>query len=314
MQGNHTLARADARAGSTDEARLHGALVIDKPSGITSHDVVNRLRRITGIKKIGHLGTLDPMATGVLPLLVGRVTRLAQFFTRHDKTYEATVRFGFATDSYDADGVPLSPPSDVALESGRIEILLDSFRGTFQQVPPPVSAKKIGGTPAYKLVRQHVEVELKPVQVTVFALDILRFDGIHLDLRVHCSSGTYVRAIAHELGKMAGCGAHLSALRRTASGDFSLDQARTLEQLAQMAADGRLEESVVPPAALLPTFSSQYVDEITVGRIRQGRDFAFSPFRPNRESRFVKALDPAGDLVAIGELVLPNLCHPTVVL
>jgi len=177
-----------------------------------------------------------------------------------------------------------------------------------------VSAKKIGGTPAYKLVRQNVEVELKPVQVTVFALDILKFDGVRLDLRVHCSSGTYVRAIAHELGKMAGCGAHLSGLRRTVSGDFALDQARTLEKLAELAAESRLEEAVVPPAELLPTFSSQYVDEVTVGRIRQGRDFAVSPFRPNRESRFVKALDPAGDLVAIGELVLPNLCHPTVVL
>jgi tRNA pseudouridine55 synthase len=314
MQGDYTLVRADARATGLDATRLDGALVVDKPAGLTSHDVVNRLRRILGIKKIGHLGTLDPMATGVLPLLIGRATRLAQFFSRNDKIYEAVIRFGFATDTFDAEGEPAGPPCTAEIEPDRIEILLDSFRGRFSQTPPPVSAKKVGGVPAYKLTRQNIAVELAPVDVEVFALDVLSIQGSDLHVRVHCSSGTYVRSIAHHLGQMAGCGAHLARLRRTLSGDFALDQARTIEQLQALAEAQRLEEAIVPPATLLPGFSSQYVDEITVGRIRQGRDFSVSPFRPNRESKFVKALDPAGDLVAIGELVLPNLCHPNVVL
>lgn len=314
MQGNETLVRADARAAGPDGTRYDGAIIIDKPAGCTSHDVVNRLRRITGIRKIGHLGTLDPMATGVLPLLIGRATRLAQFFSRNDKIYEAVVRFGFATSTYDAEGEPRGEATEPLIERGRLEILLDAFRGRFLQTPPPVSAKKIAGVPAYKLARQNVAVELAPEEVEVFSLELLSFEGRDLRIRVHCSSGTYVRSIAHDLGKAAGCGAHLAGLRRLQAGDFTLEQAHTLEAIGDASAAGTLESLIVAPSALLPAFSSQYVDDVTVGRIRQGRDFPVSPFRPNRESRFVKAVTSSGDLVAIGELVLPNLCHPNVVL
>ncbi len=297
-----------------EEARLDGALVVDKPEGWTSHDVVARIRKIAGTRKVGHLGTLDPLATGVLPVLLGRATRLAQFFTRNDKTYEGAIRFGWATDTYDRDGAPAGPRVEPAFTRERLDLVLDRFRGVFSQVPPPVSAKKVGGVPAYRLARREQPVALAPVEVTVHALEVIDFTGERACIRVRCSAGTYVRAIAHEAGQLLGCGAHLETLRRTESGDFRVGQAFTLEQLAALAAEDRLGEALIPPAELLPHFSAQIVDEVTAGRIRQGRDFAVSPFRLNRESRFVKAIAPSGELIAIGELRLPNLCHPSVVL
>ena len=293
---------------------VDGVITVDKPQGWTSHDVVNKLRRIALTKKVGHLGTLDPMATGVLPMIVGRATRLAQFFTRNEKIYEGTIRFGFATNSYDADGSPISEPRTVDFESAQLEIWLDQFRGELQQTPPPVSAKKIGGKKAYELARANIAVELKPVAVTVFELALLGFDGVEARVRIHCTAGTYVRSIAHDVGRLAGCGAHLSALRRTASGDFTIETARTLEELAALASEGRLAEALIPAAKLLPDFPAEMVDAITVGRIRQGRDFHVSPFHVRPGARFVKAISHEGQLVAIGEAKLPNIYHPVLVL
>jgi len=293
---------------------VDGVITVDKPQGWTSHDVVNKLRRIAGTKKVGHLGTLDPMATGVLPMIVGRATRLAQFFTRNEKVYEGTIRFGFATDSYDADGRPAAEPAPVDFGEAQLEPWLNQFRGEFEQTPPPVSAKKIDGKKAYEYARANIPVELKPVPVTVFELALLGFDGTDARVRIHCTAGTYVRSIAHELGQLAGCGAHLSALRRTASGDFTIDSARTLEELAALATEGRLEEALVPAAKLLPDFPAEMVDAITAGRIRQGRDFHVSPFRVRPGAKFVKAISHEGQLVAIGEAKLPNIYHPVLVL
>ncbi|HEY3443854.1 MAG TPA: tRNA pseudouridine(55) synthase TruB [Paludibaculum sp.] len=293
---------------------MNGVIVVDKPQDWTSHDVVNRMRRLAGTKKVGHLGTLDPMATGVLPLMLNKATRLAQFFSMNEKTYEGTVRFGFATNTYDAEGEATSPDAAPALSEDQAERLFAPFRGTFQQVPPVVSAKKINGRPAHELARKNIPVEMKPVEVTVLALDILRVEGSEVDIRVHCTAGTYLRSIAHDAGCLLGCGAHLSRLRRIQSGAFAIAQARTLEQLGALAEAGNLAEALIPSAQLLPGIPLEYVDQMTETHIRQGRDFRVSPFRSRGEARLVKAVNGEGELIAIGEAVLPNIYHPMLVL
>lgn len=292
---------------------MDGVIVIDKPEGWTSHDVVAKARRIVKTKRVGHLGTLDPIATGVLPLVVGRATRLAQFYTRSDKIYEGIVRFGWSTDTYDRAGEPAGDPVPVTLDAAELEPLLEQFRGEILQTPPPVSAKKVDGRRAYELARKAVAVELEPVKVQIFELELLGIEGADVRLRAHCSGGTYMRSIAHDLGKALGCGAHLHQLRRLASGEFEIAQARTMAQLESLAADDRLLDALVPSVELLPGFPGVYVDELTEAQIRNGRNFPASPFRP-AAGRFVKALTRQGDLVAIGEAVLPNLYHPVVVL
>ncbi len=293
---------------------MDGVIIINKPVGWTSHDAVNKVRRLVGTRRVGHLGTLDPIATGVLPLVVGRATRLAQFFTRNDKVYDATVRFGYSTDSYDSAGTATSPITQTQLDPQQLLSLLEGFRGIFLQTPPPISAKKIGGTPAYKLARKNVPVELKPVEVTVFSLEMLACDGAEARLQVHCSAGVYLRSIAHELGQALGCGAFLKSLCRLASGQFLLEDSWTWEALEELARENRIAEALIPAARLLPEFPSERVDALTAGQIRQGRDFRVSPFRVAKGARYVKAISPDGELVAIGEARMPNLYHPILVL
>jgi tRNA pseudouridine55 synthase len=292
---------------------MNGAIVVDKPEGWTSHDVVNRMRRLAGTKKVGHLGTLDPLATGVLPLLLNRATRLAQFYTANDKAYEGAIRFGFATTTYDAAGEPAGPQSDPVLTPEDVERALAPFRGAFPQTPPPVSAKKIQGRPAYELARKNIPVELKPVDVTVRRLEVLSITGCTVEVIVECSAGTYVRSIAHDAGQTLGCGAHLCRLRRVASGAFLIGQARTLDELGELASTGRLAEALIPAADLLPSMPAEMVDQLTEAQIRQGRDFRVSPFKARGESRLIKAVNSQGQLVAIGEAVLPNVYHPVLV-
>jgi len=293
---------------------VDGAIIVDKPAGWTSHDVVNKMRRLAGTRRIGHLGTLDPGATGVLPLVVGRATRMAQFYTRSSKVYEGVIHFGYSTDSYDADGERTSPESAVTLDRVTLEFILDRFRGEFAQTPPPVSAKKIGGRKAYEFARKQQAVELKPVDVHVYALDMIGIEGCEATVRVHCSAGTYLRGIAHQAGQALGCGAFLKNLRRTVVGDFQIAQARTLEELSALAEQGRMEEALIPAARLLPEFPAEIVDTVTAGQIRNGRDFRVSPFQSRASPRYVKAVTPQGELVAIGEARLPNLYHPVLVL
>jgi len=214
---------------------MNAVLIIDKPAGLTSHDVVNRARRILGERSIGHLGTLDPMATGVLPLVTGSLTRLAQFYTASEKTYEGTIRFGFATDTYDADGEPTTTPQPVHLRPAEIESLAARFRGVIEQIPPPFSAKKIKGVPAYKLARQQKEVVLKPVRVEIKEFEILAVDLDRVRFRARVASGTYMRSVAHDMGRELACGAHLESLRRTTVAEFTLEDAHTLEELAEAA-------------------------------------------------------------------------------
>ena len=292
---------------------LDGVIVVDKPEGLTSHDVVAKVRRIAGTRRVGHLGTLDPIATGVLPLVLGRATRLAQFYTRSDKIYEGVVRFGWSTDTYDRAGSPTSARRDVQLDAAELERHLEQFRGEFLQTPPPVSAKKVAGRRAYELARQAVAVELEPVRVHLYELTLLDLHGAEARLRAHCSGGTYLRSIAHDLGQSLGCGAHLQELRRVASAEFDLAQARTLAQLESLVAEDRLLDAFVPAADLLPEFPNVFVDESAVTTIRQGRNFAASAFRAQPAARHVKALSRHGELIAVGEAVLPNTYHPVVV-
>lgn len=293
---------------------MNGLVLIDKPAGCTSHDVVNRWRKLANTKRTGHLGTLDPLATGLLALITGTATRLAQFFGKDDKTYLAEIAFGFESDTYDADGEVVStgvaPPSDPAV----IQAALDGFRGRLLQTPPPVSAKKIAGVPAYKLARKNIPVILEPVEIEIKELEICDFSDGKLKLLVSSSAGTYIRSLAHDLGRVLGCGAILSNLRRVRIGEFTVEQARTIPELENLAATGRLSEAVIPAACLLPDMPAEHFDSFVVAQIRQGRDFRTSPFVVRPGAPRVKALSRSGELIAIGEMVMPNLYHPSTVL
>ncbi len=294
--------------------QLDGVIVVDKPEQWTSHDVVSKMRGIAGTRRVGHLGTLDPIATGVLPLMIGQATRLARFWDGSEKEYEAVVRFGFATSTYDRAGEPCGPDTTPNITADQIEACLAPMRGEIEQTPPPVSAKKINGVPAYKLARKNIAVDLAPVPVSIYELSLLGVEGTHGRLRVRCSAGTYVRSIAHEVGLSLGCGAHIDSLVRTRSGPFRIEQASTLERLQGLKNEGRLAEALVATRDLLPEFPAVFVDDVAVTHIRQGRDFNVSPFRVNTGAPHVKAIGPDGRLVAIGRIAMPNVYHPMVVL
>lgn len=306
---------------------MNGVLIIDKPPGLTSHDVVGRARRILGERSIGHLGTLDPMATGVLPLVVGNFTRLAQFYLHSEKCYEGTIRFGFSTDTYDAEGDPTCSPQAVSLDKEKLELVAAKFRGLIEQIPPPFSAKKIKGVPAYKLARKHQEVILKPVQVEIKELQFLSVDKNRVQFRAHVASGTYMRSVAHDMGRMLGCGAHLEVLRRTAVSEFRLEEACTLEELGQAAGNSDVERTsssgggrftaadldkyFVHPRKLLPDFPSVAADEATAARIRAGRTVNLPELS---RARLVKVFVGQANLIAIASRVAGSLFHPKIVL
>jgi tRNA pseudouridine55 synthase len=294
---------------------VNGLIVIDKPAGITSHDVVYRLRRITGEKSIGHLGTLDPMATGVLPLLIGKYTRLAQFFSTAEKAYSGAIRFGFATDTYDADGEPSGPDCSDAAGSLALEKLraaASRFHGTIEQMPPPFSAKKIAGKPAYKLAREGKPVELKPVPITIAAFEIAALTGWEAEFTMEISSGGYVRSVAHEMGLALGCGAHLSRLRRTRAGVFTLAEAHSLEVLETLAGDVEaLGLLCIHPRTLLPEMPSVAADAESLGRLRNGTQANLPEFSA---APLVKVFQGQRDLVAIARRVAGTLFQPDVVL
>src|SRR5438270_962677 len=222
---------------------MNAVLIIDKPSGFTSHDVVARVRRILQQRSVGHLGTLDPMATGVLPLVLGNMTRLAQFYLKSEKTYEGVIRFGFATDTYDADGEPVSESQNPALTLEKVRELATKFTGIIEQMPPPYSAKKIAGVPAYKLARKNKEVALNSVQVEIKQFEIHSLQGCCANFQARVASGTYMRSVAHDIGQLAGCGAHLQSLRRNAVAEFVIEDAHTLQRLEEAARSCRPTES-----------------------------------------------------------------------
>lgn len=290
---------------------MNGLLIVDKPGGMTSHDVVARVRKATGEESVGHLGTLDPMATGVLPLLLGKYTRLAQFFRDNAKAYTGTIRFGFATDTYDAEGQPTSEPRTVALDPDQVRVQAAKFLGEIEQTPPPFSAKKVEGKPAYQLARAGKIPELKPVRITVEAFTIGRVEGDRAEFAMRISSGGYVRSIAHGIGQALGCGAHLSGLRRTQAGPFTEEQALPLEQVETLAALGKLEERMPHPRRLLPELPAVTADDATVGRIRNGMTVNLPEYSG---APVVRIFAGQRELVAVGRRVAGTLFQPFVVL
>jgi tRNA pseudouridine55 synthase len=253
------------------------------------------------------------MATGLLILITGAATRLAQFLASDEKTYEAQITFGCVSDSYDAEG---QVKQTMAMMPAAADVMaaLDQFRGRFLQVPPPISAKKVDGIRAYKLARKRIAVELKPVEVEVSRLVAHEFHENQLTVSITCSAGTYIRSLAHDLGQLLGCGALLRSLRRTAVGMYDVREAKTLDQLAELASAGRLADAIVPTRCLLQHIPADYVDMQTEACIRFGRDFRTSPFVVPRGAPLVRALSGSGELIAIGELRVPNIYHPSTVL
>jgi tRNA pseudouridine55 synthase len=289
---------------------MNGLLVLDKPSGVTSHDVVAIVRRATGEKSIGHLGTLDPMATGVLPLLLGKYTRLAQFFGQADKHYTGHIRFGFATDSFDADGVPAADARPLTQSLEELRALGQRFRGEMDQLPPIFSAKKINGVAAHKLARAGVEVAVKPARITIHNFELTALEGDTASFAMSVSAGGYVRSVAHELGQLAGCGAHLSSLRRTQAGAFSLSQAITIEQL-KSASVAEIEALLPHPRTLLPEMPAVTVDDQLAGRLRNGMQVNLPDFS---QASLVKVFTAPTELLAIGRRIAGTLIQPIVVL
>ena len=291
---------------------MNGLLVIDKPGGMTSHDVVNRLRKITGERSIGHLGTLDPMATGVLPLLLGKFTRLAQYFSSAEKTYSGTIRFGFATDTYDAEGEPVGPQIVPALTLEQVRSAAERFHGEMEQIPPPFSAKKIGGTPAYKLARAGITVELKAARIRIISFQIDGIEGSEATFAMSVSAGGYVRSVVHDLGQILGCGAHLSSLRRTRAGAFALEDAHTLDEvLGDSECDDRIERLCVHPRNLLPGMPAVSGDVIALGRLRNGAQANLPEFS---HVPLVKVFAGQRELVGIAKRVAGTLFQPVVVM
>ena len=279
---------------------------------MTSHDVVGRLRRITSEKSIGHLGTLDPMATGVLPLLMGRFTRLAQYFLATEKSYTGTIRFGVATDTYDADGDLASEPTHPRLTLDQVRTAAARFRGEMEQMPPAFSAKKIAGTPAYKLARAGKTVELKPAKITIQSFTITALDGEEATFAMSISAGGYVRSVAHELGCDLGCGAHLSSLRRTRAGSFTLAEAHRLDEIESLAGDvAKLEGFCTHPRCLLTEMPSVTGDEFALGRLRNGAQANLPEFS---QAPLVKVFAGQRELVGIAKRVVGTLFQPVVVM
>ena len=289
---------------------MNGLLVLDKPSGITSHDVVAIVRRATGEKSIGHLGTLDPMATGVLPLLLGKYTRLAQFFGQADKHYTGHIRFGFATDSFDADGVPAAEARPLTQSLEELRVLSRRFRGELDQLPPIFSAKKINGVAAHKLARAGAEVAVKPARITIHNFELASLVGDTAAFTMAVSSGGYVRSVAHELGQLAGCGAHLSSLRRTRAGAFTLAEAITVDQLKQ-ATPAELEALLPHPRTLLPEMPSVTVDDQLAGRMRNGMQVNLPEYS---QAPLIKVFTTPTDLLAIVRRIAGTLVQPIVVM
>src|SRR5229473_6355063 len=312
-------------------APFDGALVIDKPKGKTSHDVVDAVRHLAGFRQIGHLGTLDPLATGVLVLLLGRATRLVQFYTGRRKRYTAGFRFGFATDTYDSDGEPQGPDTTPALDRAMLENLASERIGRFLQTPPSFSAQKVKGRPAYELARRKQPVDLKPIDVELFEFRFSEVDGSIARFHIECSSGTYIRSLAHEMGEKLGCGAHLAEITRTAVGEFSQEQAISLEELAEAKLAGKFVDRLIPLESLLSDFPRVNVLPVVEKRVRHGTKFniTLAQLQPGRvepppgatteldggerKPPRLRVFSQQDKLIAIAEAVVPRTYQPIVV-
>ncbi len=303
-----------------------GVLLIDKPAGVTSHDVVAAVRRVLHIRQIGHFGTLDPFATGVLPLSIGKATRLAQFYLKSRKAYRGVIRFGFATDTYDATGTPVAEPLECWPEARDVERVFAEFTGRIKQTPPAFSAKRVKGVRAYELARRRETVELEPVEVEIYAFELLALNGAGAEFAVECSGGTYVRSLAHDAGSKLGCPAHLASLRRTAVAEFTESRAVSLGDLERAAAQDGATKLLIPLEALLPDCPALVVRGREETDVRHGRSFELAQaLRADRglapgmaghapAISLLKVMNGDRRLIAIARRVAGNVYHPDLVL
>jgi len=278
-----------------------GFLVVDKPAGMTSHDVVDVARKLFGARRIGHLGTLDPQATGVLPLAVRGATKLVSFFDGSRKAYAGTIRLGITTDTLDAEGEELTRHDGTLPDEAAVRAVLPEFMGEIEQIPPMYSAVKQGGVPLHKLARQGEVVERPPKKVQIGALELVRFEGDEFDLVVDCSAGTYVRTLAADIGEKLGCGAHLSALRRTRSGPFELAQAHTLDALETASTAGEIDGLLIPPQVALG-YPVTELNETGVRSLRNGGEIGSGELHRSAPGTRVAAVGPDGQMVGVLEM------------
>ncbi|MBN2242893.1 MAG: tRNA pseudouridine(55) synthase TruB [Acidobacteria bacterium] len=281
---------------------MDGVLVVDKDPGWTSHDVVAKIRNLLKIKKVGHAGTLDPFATGVLPLTLGRATRLTNYFLASDKVYRGAMRFGFATTTYDTDGEPTGEDTRPVLDSSRLEIIFSRYQGAIRQLPPPYSAKKVNGRPLYSYARKGIEVTPPPKQVTVKSLVLYGIHDSEAEFELTCTAGTYARSLAHDIGKEYGCGAHLVRLRRMRSGEFPIEKAVSLyQENGQFHSSDFLLARVVPKRDLLPEIPSVVLSEGDRNRLLHGMDLNLLTADAGAEE--YRLIDESGELIALARCV-----------
>ncbi|MBI9045214.1 MAG: tRNA pseudouridine(55) synthase TruB [Anaerolineaceae bacterium] len=277
---------------------VSGVLVVDKPVGLTSHDVVQIVRRGTRIRRAGHTGTLDPRASGVLVVLVGPAVRLSEFVSASDKRYQAIIQLGESTDTYDSEGI-ITNTTKVSIQEEDFENVLKEFEGEIEQVPPPHSAVKVKGKKAYELAREGKEVELQPRKINVFSLELLEWAPPEAVIDVYCSSGTYVRSLAHDLGEQLGCGAHLIGLRRTKSGRFTLRDAVPLRKLRDAFETGSWYQYLIPAAEALSEWPSIELTMEEMEAVRHGHRISAENSENNVEGDMVRAISQQGELVAL---------------
>lgn len=290
----------DTRQDDLRKSVVSGVLVIDKPVGMTSHDVVQIVRKGTQIRRAGHTGTLDPRASGVLVVLIGPAVRLSEYVSASDKRYQATIRLGSSTDTYDSEGTITRSSPSVSVAEDQFLTALDNFVGEIEQVPPPYSAVKVKGKKAYELSRKGEEVELEPRRINVYSLELLEWAPPEAVVDVYCSSGTYVRSLAHDLGQELGCGAHLVGLRRTKSGRFTLRDAVPLRRLREAFTAGNWYKYLIPAAEALSDWPMVELDPDQVELVRHGHRIAMVPGESD-ESDWARAVSMQGDLVALME-------------
>ena len=278
-------------------------IVLDKPAGMSSSDAVQRVKRLFAARKVGHTGSLDPLATGVLPLCLGDATKFSQYLLNSDKRYVAHVRLGISTNSGDADGEVLEEREVKGVDRARLESALDAFRGEIEQVPSMFSAVKHHGKPLYKLARQGIEIEREARPVTVYRNEVVAFEGARLTLDIHCSKGTYVRTIAHDLGEALGCGAHVDALRRTQAGPYCEDDLTTLEDIETARGEHRLDDMLRPVASTVGPWPEVALTGAPAFYLKQGQPVLVPHAPTTGWVRLVERTDTEGTFIGVGEIL-----------
>lgn len=292
-----TSTNSSTKSTSTTRSEVDGVVIIDKPSGWTSHDVVAKVRNLTKAKKVGHTGTLDPFATGVLPLTLGRATRLTSYFLASDKVYHGVMRFGFATTTYDVDGEPLGEDSRPELDPMRLEQIFNHYRGTVLQTLPPYSAKKIQGRPLYSYARKGIELSPTKKEVTIKALTVISVNGCEVEFELACTAGTYARSLAHDIGSEYGCGAHLIRLRRTRSGEFPIETAVSLSDGVQFYSRDFFLDRLIPMRNLLHEIPSIVVSDGDRMKVVHGMDLNL--LTADWKSDEYRLTDQSGEIIAL---------------